>query len=90
MKVLKVNPNHEDTRTGTSPFWETKGLLAFQNLRTELFEQITSMTEIRSVTDLRPDVPAQVAVVCQRCFKKSPCERFQNLDELLDALSSYQ
>ena len=76
------------TRTGTSPLWETTGLLACQNLRTELFEQITSMTEIRSATDLRPDVPAQVAVACRRCLRKSPRERFQNVDELLDALKS--
>ena len=56
----------------------------------ELFEQITSKTEHRPVTDLRPDVPSHVASFCQRCLRKSPRERFQNVDELLDVLKSSQ
>jgi serine/threonine-protein kinase PpkA len=54
----------------------------------EIFEQVTSPTEIRAVTELRQDVPAWLAKLCRRCLLKRPSARFQNVEELLVTLSS--
>ncbi len=51
----------------------------------EVLDEVTSQHEIEGVTELRPDVPPQWVEVCRRCLRKSPRERFQEMDELVNA-----
>src|SRR5205085_5073570 len=43
--------------------------------------------EPRPVESLRPDLPAVVAHVIERCVRKGPAERFASAGEILGALS---
>ena len=52
----------------------------------EIFEQVTSASEIQVVIDLRPDVPSWLADVCHRCLRKRSSERFQSTEAVITAL----
>jgi serine/threonine-protein kinase len=43
----------------------------------------------RSILDLRPDLPAELVLVIERCLRKSPSERFANAAELAEALEPF-
>ena len=52
----------------------------------DVFEEVTSAKEIPAVSTLRPDVPSGLAAVCRRCLQKSPEDRYQSTERLIEAL----
>jgi serine/threonine-protein kinase len=43
-------------------------------------------TEPRPLRDLRPEIPAELEAIIQRCLRKDPAERFQKASDVLSAL----
>jgi len=43
----------------------------------------------RPIEELRPDVPAKIAIIVEKLMAKNPADRFQTPDELMDALAPH-
>ncbi len=52
----------------------------------DCLDQVASAVEVPEIISLRQDVPGWLVAVCQRSLRKSPRERFESLEEMLEAL----